>query len=218
MSPSRQMGRFPRGFAQHTIGLLSIHNAVKARGLVEQYRLEGNVIHSFLWTPQKRWAPRDSSRLCGQHSDIRTPNVTLASAFSHAPTTCPWLWCLVEPQTDLTEHRNGPMERIILQSCCSAMPCYLSYGPRLNGHSAVACNPQHCSHVRCKPPSAQSGTSNPSTMQPLLCSTNRARVEQHPGSKNPSCDPGITRSTSCAREEHSGAESTPRGCAGGPQP
>lgn len=36
MSPSRRMGRFLRGLAEDTIGLLSIHNAVKARGLVEQ--------------------------------------------------------------------------------------------------------------------------------------------------------------------------------------
>lgn len=44
MSPSRRMGRFLGEFAQDTISLVSVHNATnKARGLVEQYRLEGNV-------------------------------------------------------------------------------------------------------------------------------------------------------------------------------
>ncbi|KAH6982113.1 hypothetical protein BKA56DRAFT_720442 [Ilyonectria sp. MPI-CAGE-AT-0026] len=118
MPPSRRMGRFLGGFAQETIGLASVHNAVKARRWVEQYRLEGNV---------PAMGSRDSSRLYGHRSDIRTPNVTLASAFSYAPTTCPWLWSLVEPQADLIERGNGPMERIILQSCCSAISCCLSY-------------------------------------------------------------------------------------------
>lgn len=139
MSPSRRMGRFLGRFAQETIGLVSVHNAAKARGLVEQYRLEDNVpvIPSFLWTPQRRWAPGDSSRLCGHRSDIWTPNVTLASAFSYVPTTCPWLWSLVEPQTDPIERGNGPMERIILQSCCSAIPCYLRSSQLLRSMDCV---------------------------------------------------------------------------------